>query len=476
MTAPDGPLHLPTEEMRALGYQVVDLLVDHLSTLRDQPVTGRAGRPELDSRLREPMPERGASPDAVLRRLQAEVLPYMMHVDHPRFFAFVPGPGNFVGAMADALVAGMNVFQGTWLASSGPSAVELVTIDWLREMCGLPESAGGLFVSGGSMANVTALAVARRRILDDRTEGAVVYLSDQTHSSVARGLRLLGFRDEQIRHLPADSDFRLEPGAVRAAIGSDREAGRRPFCVVANAGTTNTGAVDPMDALADLCAEERLWLHADGAYGAAAAISERGRSELAGLERVDSLSLDPHKWLFQPFEIGCAIVRDARWLGETFAVHPEYLRDTRIEGEEVNFAERGIQLTRQFRALKLWMSLQVFGRARFAEAVENGFRMAELAERTLRERAGWEIVSPARMGMLSFRRAPTGMPDERADHLNSRIVEEAFRDGFAMLSSTRLRGRTALRICPINPRTTADDIVATIQFLDRIAHGLEEEG
>lgn len=472
MSGADPSLGLPPEEMRALGYRVVDLIVEHFATLAQQPVTGRASRTELEARLREPIPELGRAPEEVLARLQRDVLPFMMHVDHPRFFAFVPGPSNFVGAMADALVAGLNVFQGTWLASSGPSQVELVAVDWLREMCGLPAEAGGLFVSGGSMANVTALAVARRVRLDDDPSGAVLYYSEQTHSSIERGLRLLGFGPDQTRRLPTDAALRLDVDALRRAVREDRAAGRRPFCVVANAGTTNTGAVDPLPELADFCAAEGLWLHADGAYGAAAAISPRGRALLPGLERVDSLSLDPHKWLFQPFEIGCALVRDARLLRETFAVHPEYLRDTRVEGEELNFAERGVQLTRQFRALKLWMSLQVFGRESFAAAVDRGLEMAELAEAVLRDTPGWEITTPAHLGIVSFRFAPGDGQD--ADALNSRIVEELYRDGFAFLSSTTLRGRTVLRLCTINPRTTEEDVRATVRRLDQIARSLAE--
>ena len=471
MSAP-GLLELPPEEMRRLGYRVVDLIVEHFATLREQPVTGRADRAELERRLREPIPEAGRPPEEVLERLQRDVLPFMMHVDHPRFFAFVPGPSNFVGAMADALAAGLNVFQGTWLASSGPSQVELVTVDWLREACGMPEGAGGLCVSGGSLANITALGVARHVHLGDDVAGAVVYLSDQTHSSVERGLRVLGIGPDTVRRLPTDAEFRLDLDALEAAVAADQRAGLRPFCVVANAGTTNTGAVDPLNALADLCEREGLWLHADGAYGAAAALSGRGRVQLAGLGRVHSLSLDPHKWLFQPFEIGCALVRDGRWLRETFAVHPEYLRDTRLEDEAVNFAEHGIQLTRQFRALKLWMSLQVFGRERFAAAIEHGFSLAEQAEAALREMPGWEIVTPARLAVVTFRYAPPGWSAARTDELNSRMVEAMFQDGYAMLSSTLLRGRTVLRLCPINPRTTIADLEGTLERLDGIARRL----
>jgi glutamate/tyrosine decarboxylase-like PLP-dependent enzyme len=462
---PLPPLTLSVEEMRELGHTIVDLIVEHFATLPDQPVTGRASRRELESRLREPIPTDPRPASEVVEQLRRDVLPFAIHVDHPRFFAFVPGPSNFVGAMADALATGLNHFQGTWLASSGPSALELVTVDWLREICDLPEEAGGLFVSGGSMANVTCLAVARHVRLGDRTGKATIYLSDQTHSSVERGLRVLGFSEERIRRIPTDAEFRMEMPALEAAVREDRERGLDPFCVVANAGTTNTGAIDPLDDLADLCAAEGMWLHADGAYGAAAAMAPRGKELLRGLERVDSLSLDPHKWLFQPFECGCALVRDRRWLADTFAVHPEYLQDTHGAEEEVNFGERGIQLTRQWRALKLWMSLQVFGRDAFENAIERGIQLAERAESALRSTPDWEILSPARLGVVCFRRIAPDRSDAELDALQSALVSELFADGYAFLSSTRLRGRTVLRMCTINPRTTDADIDGTINRL-----------
>jgi glutamate/tyrosine decarboxylase-like PLP-dependent enzyme len=386
-----------------------------------------------------------------------------MHVNHPRFFAYVPGPGNFVGAMADALISGYNVFAGTWISGSGPAAVELVTLKWLREACGLPETAGGLFVSGGSMANLTALAVARRAVLEDRTENASVYFSDQAHSSLEKALRLIGIQPENFRRLQSGSDYRLPIGDLAASIQADRAAGRRPFCVIANAGTTNTGAIDPLIEISALCREQRLWLHVDGAYGAAAVISQRGRELLAGLALADSLTLDPHKWLFQPFEIGCVLVRELVHLRETFRVLPEYLKDTQHDLAEFNFTDHGLQLTRGFRALKLWMSIQVFGMASFRAAIDRGFALAEFTEARLRRMPGWEVVTPAQMAVVCFRRKSA----DASAHL--RLVQALLQDGFALITSTVLRGQTVLRACTINPRTTETDIERTLARLDRLA-------
>jgi glutamate/tyrosine decarboxylase-like PLP-dependent enzyme len=245
--------------------------------------------------------------------------------------------------------------------------------------------------------------------------------------------------------------------------------------VVANAGTTNTGAVDPLAALADYCHQEDLWLHVDGAYGAAAALCERGKTLLEGIEQVDSLSLDPHKWLFQPYEIGCVLVRQARWLKETFRILPEYLKDAVGKQEEVNFCDYGIQLTRSFRALKLWLSLKTFGGANFRQAVSQGFDLAELFENRLRELPSWEVVTPAQMAVLTFRFCPKGESASEVDGLNRRLVEEMISDGFAMLSSTELRGKAVLRACTINPRTTEDDILETIHRLDQLGKRLHRQ-
>ena len=465
-------LTLSREEMRALGYRVVDILVEHLAELPDKPVTRKAGRAGLEARLREPLPEHGADALAVLDQVERDVLDNIMHLDHPRFFAFVPSPGNFVGAMADALAAGFNVFAGTWLEASGPAQIELVAIDWLRQACGLPDSAGGLFVSGGSMANITALAVARHVKLGNRDADGVVYCSDQTHSSIERGMRVLGFRDDQLGRVPSDDRFRLDVPALQRAVEADRRAGRLPFCVVANAGTTNTGAIDPLPALATYCRQEGLWLHVDGAYGAAAALCERGRDLLQGLGEADSLALDPHKWLFQPYEIGGVLVRQARWLRETFHILPEYLADTEGQAGEVNYCDRGIQLTRGFRALKLWMSLKVFGAAGFRAALNRGFELAETAEAVARGLPDWEVVTPAQLGIVTFRYAPPGVAAEELERLNQALVDGMIADGFAMVSSTVLRGQTVLRLCTINPRTTADDVRETLARLDGIGRGM----
>ncbi|HEX6910421.1 MAG TPA: aminotransferase class V-fold PLP-dependent enzyme [Longimicrobium sp.] len=468
----DRRIELSPEEMRAFGYRAVDRIVERLSALPDEPVAATASRAEMEARLREPPPETGLGWEAALDRAMAHVFRPMTHNAHPRFFAYVPGPGNFVGAMADALAAALNPFAGAWVMGPGVAQAELVTVDWLRDACGLPEGAGGLFVSGGSMANLTALAAARHRLLGEDFGRAVIYCSDQAHSSIERGARVLGFRADQLRKLPTDDGFRLRMDALQSAAAEDRAAGRTPFCVAASAGTTNTGAVDPLPEIAALCRAESMWMHVDGAYGAAAALTDEGREALRGLGEADSVSLDAHKWLFQPFECGCVLVRHADALTDAFRLVPAYLRDSDRATEEVNFRDRGVQLTRGFRAFKLWMTVQVFGMGAFREAVAWGMRLARVAEEELRASDAWVVDTPAQLGIVTFRlRADEGDP-HAADDLQRRITSALAADGYALLSTTELRGRTVLRLCTINPRTTEDDVRQTVRRMERIGRAL----
>ena len=451
---------LSDAELRALGHRVVDLIADHWATVGDHPPI-RVGDPaELRERLAEPVPEQPSAPDAVLDQLAREVLPFVQHGDHPRFFARIPGPSNPVGVFADALAAGLNVFVGSWTGGSGPATIELVTLDWLRELFELPAGTEGAFVSGGSVATLNALAAARTHVLgaDARTRG-VAYLSDQAHASCSRALRTLGFADEQIRVLPTASELRMQVSELAAAVAEDRAAGRKPFAIVATAGTTNTGAVDPLPPLADLCRDEGIWLHVDAAYGGPAVICDAGRPLLKGIERADSIAIDPHKWLFQPYECGVVLVRHPGALAAAFALHPEYLADVSGRTGEVNFFDRGVQLTRGFRALKLWMTLKVYGLAAVRRGIEHGIRSAERAEELLRS-AGWQIATPAQLGIVSFRRG-----DDAARHL--RTVSEMQAEGVAAISSTVLHGVTVLRMCAIHPATSESDLELTVSALER---------
>lgn len=464
-TPDQARLELAPEAMRAFGHAVVDAIVDRLADQASLKVTTRKTRAELDALLWQDPPAGPTDPNAVLARVVEHVLGNCMIPSHPRFFAFVPGPSSFVGAMADALVAGFNPFAGTWFESSGAAEVELLTIDWLRRAFGLPEGAGGLFVSGGSVANLTALAAARHMKLADRVAGAVGYGSALVHGSLDKAFHILGFGREQFRRLPVGDDGRLVPGTVAEAVAADRARGLRPFLIIANAGTTNTGAVDPLPALADLAAAGGLWLHVDGAYGAAVALTARGAAALDGLGRADLVVVDPHKWLFQPYEIGAVLVRQRDWLKRTFQSEADYMQDTEPLNREINFCDHGIQLTRGFRALKLWMTVQVHGMDAIRAAIEHGLGLAEHAEQLLRADRRFEVMTPASLGVVTFRYVGQGKGAGNLDALNRAIVGAMIEDGFALATSTQVRGATVLRFCTVNPRTSEGDMAAVIEHI-----------
>lgn len=309
---------------------------------------------------------------------------------------------------------------------------------------------------------VISMVVARSARLEDRTEGAVIYASDQTHSSAGRAAWIAGFSRESYRLLPSSRDFRLEPETLRRAIGEDREHGRKPFMVVANAGTTNTGSVDPLDEVAAVCREEDLWLHIDASYGGFAAITDRGRKDLAGLEQGDSWALDPHKWLYQGYECGSVLLRRPQLLRDAFNISADYLHDVKLGERRPNFGESGLQLSRSARAIKVWLSLKTFGLEAFQQAVDRTLDLALEAEKILVEDREFELLSPARLGVVCFR--------YRADHadldaLNREIMNRLNAGGYAFLSSTRIHGVFSLRLCILSHRTTGQDVTGVI---DRI--------
>jgi glutamate/tyrosine decarboxylase-like PLP-dependent enzyme len=456
-------LSLTAQEMHRLAEAATECLIARLENLRDEAPWRGAARSELEPILREPAPEQGRDAVAVLERATRDVLPIAARVDHPRFFAFVPSAPTWPGVIADYLAAGFNIFQGTWLGSGGPSQLELVVIDWFRQWVGYPETAGGLFTSGGSAAILDALVAAREQA--GAPDRPAIFKSDQTHSAVERAARIVGVRSEGVVRVPAGPDYRLAVAALERAVHGATERGLAPIAVCANAGTTNTGAIDPLPEIAAFCADRNIWLHVDAAYGGFAVLCDRGRELLAGMALADSISLDAHKWLFQPFEAGCLLVKDTAALVRAFNVNAEYLQDTKLGLEQVNFADRGHQLTRSFRALKVWMSVQTFGLARIREAVARGIDLAERAGRQVIATDGLELLTPPSLGVLCFRFRPQGAEwtAERVEELNRSLQARVIESGIAMISSTRLSGIYTLRLCIMSHQTTWDDIRGTIE-------------
>ena len=471
-----SPLEVPPEEMRRLGYRVVDLIVDRWANLREGPAWQFGTRRELEPLLSGPPPEKGQDPDVVLQRVMEDVLPMAGRIDHPRFFAFIPSSPTWPSVLGDILATGFNIFQGTWLESAGPSQVELVVMDWFRDWIGFPEEGGGILTSGGSAANLVAMVTAREWA--GNPPNPVLYVSDQGHSSLERAARIMGIPLGNVRKVPTDEAFRIDVALLRDAVGKDRAAGMDPLCVCANAGATNTGAIDPLDSIARVASEENLWFHVDGAYGGFAVLAPGEREAFNGIEKADSVTLDPHKWLFQPYEIGCLLVRDTGVLEDAFRILPEYLQDAALGKEQVNFADRGIQLTRGFRALKVWMSIQILGLNAFREGIQAGIDHAREAEMYIRRSPHLEMMGPSSLGIVCFRfRHPDAdSTPEGIERLNLSIQEEIVESGLAMMSSTRLRSEFSLRLSILNYRSTWQDVQETLEAVEAIGQRLAETG
>ena len=452
LAIPSELLAIDPDDMRRLGYWVVDRTIDHLTTLRDQPAVSESDPATLEEILGGPPPRRPGNIDHDLRLLADVAATNQQHGGHPRYFARVPGPASFPSVLGDWLATGMQAVASSWGGGSGPSALEVISLRWLSESIGLPAGTEGVMQSGGSLANLTGIVAARHQCGD-----GVIYLSDQTHASLVRSLPAIGQPAPLVRRLTTDAEFRLSPIDLRTALEADLARGLRPMMVIATAGTTNTGAVDDLPAIADLCNEFELWLHVDGAYGGPAALTERGREQLRGIERADSFALDPHKWLFQAYDLACLFVTHPGVLESTFAMYPEYLADA--AGRSVDLHNRSFELTRRGRAFKLWLTLRTYGIDTLAHAIDRGIALAEYAQAVIDDHPQLEIVTPAQLGIVTF-------TDSRVDGAaHVRAAAELTLDGYAAVTSTVLNGRTVLRLCVINPATTTADLDGTISRL-----------
>lgn len=451
-----SPLELDPETMRRLGHRVVDLVVDRIAALEGDRAGHVGDREALDARFAEPPPEEPGDFERLLGRLLEDALPFTQRTDHPRFLAYVPGAPTWPAVLGELLASGHNVFGGSWIGASGPTVVELTVLDWFKRWLGAPADAEGLLTGGGSEANLFAILCARSAVLGEDLGDAVVYLSEQAHSSVERAVRAAGFRASQLRLVETDGRFRLRPDRLAREVAIDRRAGRTPFLVAASAGATSTGAIDPLPALADLCSAEGLWLHADAAYGGFFCLTDRGRAALDGLARADSITLDPHKGLAVQWGTGCLIVRRPGLLADAFHLLPAYLRDAAVEGREVNLFDRGLQLTRPARGLKIWLSVSTFGTAAFRAALNRALDVTARAEAWIGDHGDVELAAPASLGIVCF---------TRRDGRDAEAIARVNESGLAHVSSTRLGGRTVSRLCANGFRTRWRDVERVLEEL-----------
>lgn len=439
--------------------------------IHSQEVIWQAPEGQMDKVKEMEIPEDGRLADEVVREMMGEIYQYRGDANHPRFFGFVPGPASSISWLGDIMTSAYNIHAGGSKLAPMVNCIEQKLLKWLCTKAGFcGEKAGGVFVSGGSMANITALTAARDSKLTDKNLFlGVAYISEQTHSSVAKGLRIIGIPNCRIRKIPVDSQFRMDVSKLREAIEKDKKAGYIPFVVIGTAGTTNTGSIDPLEEISNVCREHNLWFHIDGAYGGSVLLSPKYKYLLKGTELADSLSWDAHKWLFQTYGCAMVLVRDIQNLYHSFHVNPEYLKDLEGDMEHINTWDIGMELTRPARGLKLWLTLQILGTRLIGSAIEHGFQLAEWAEEAIREKENWEIVSGAQLAMVNFRYAPEGLSGEETDLLNEKISERILDSGFAAIFTTVLEGKTVLRICALHPETTKEDMRKTIQLLDEYA-------
>ncbi len=466
------------ERMTALGHRMVDDVMAYLRDVRERR-PWLAPSPASRERLNRPLPRGAHDPDALYDDFKRHVLPYPTGNIHPRFWGFVMGNGTPLGALGELLAAAMNSNVSGF--DDAPALVERQVIEWLRESLGFAEGTSGLLVSGGSMANLVGLTVARnaRAGFDVRAQGVaaaprplVLYASSETHSSVRKAVETLGLGREALRLVPVDDQYRVDVGALRAALAHDRAAGRRPFCIVGNAGTVNTGASDDLEALAEIARAEGAWLHVDGAFGALAAWHPELRAQVRGLERADSLAFDLHKWGYVPYEAGCVLVRDATAHRAAFDVTAAYLAPARggLAPEGPALSDYGPQLSRGFRALKVWLALQEHGVLKLGRLIRQNVAQAAWLARRVSETPELELCAPAPLNIVCFRwrGRPGALTDEALDARNAEILVRLHEDGVAVPTHTRLRGRYVLRVAIANHRSRREDFDLLVREVTRL--------
>ncbi|MCC7361404.1 MAG: hypothetical protein IT317_18100 [Anaerolineales bacterium] len=462
--------------LRALAHRMVDDALDYVQNVRERPVW-QPTPPDVAAHFTEPAPRAPAGAEAAYADFRSNILPYPMGNLHPRFWGWYMGAGTVMGALGDFLAAIMNPNLGG--GNHVANLVEAQVIDWLKDLLGFPAEASGLLVSGGSMANFVGLAVARsaQAGFDVRAQGMraapqplTVYASTEVHSCNQKAVELLGLGTQALRKLPVTADFTLNLDALRAALAADRAAGMRPIAVIGSAGTVNTGAIDDLTALADLCRQEGLWFHVDGAIGAVAMLADNVRPLLRGIERADSVALDLHKWLHVPFEAGGVLVRHADAHRRTFSLTPEYLaHEARgLAAGSRWFSDLGLQLTRNFRALKVWLSVKEHGLDRFGRMIARNVQQAHYLGELIAADPALELLAPIGMDIVCFRYNPGGRDDATLSALNKEILMLVQERGIAAPSYTTLNDRYCLRVAIANHRSVAADFDLLVQSVTQI--------
>ena len=470
------------EKLRELGHQAFDDAIEYLKTVRDRPVWQPL--PEASRQLfAESLPVEPSPRKQVYEEVRDHVMPYPTGNIHPRFWSWVGGTGTPTQLVADIVVSTMNA-GGLGFDEVASTHVEIQLLNWLKSMLGYPEDASGLLVSGGSMANLVGLAVARTRIApyDVRAGGVdmntyprlIYYASSETHSCVRKAMELIGLGSESLHTIPVRDDFTIDIDELHDAIAKDRADGHLPACIIVNVGTVNTGAVDPINVLVDLALQENMWVHADAAFGAFAKLSASSASLVDGLERVDSLAFDLHKWLYVQYDCGGVLVRTEETHRNTFSVIPAYIRkfERGLASGPINFSEYGVQLSRSFKALRAWMGLKTEGAARYGEQIEQNIQQARYLTMLIEKEPDLELLAPTAMNIVNFRFIADGCDDDQLSDMNAEILMRLQERGIAAPSSTELNGRFSIRVAICNHRSRRSDFEALVTAVREIGQEL----
>jgi glutamate/tyrosine decarboxylase-like PLP-dependent enzyme len=475
----------------AFAGRAVDLWKEYLERLPSLPIS--RGRPaeEVRSAVAMDIPDDPMPDDELFAFLRAALLEWSVYPGHPAFMAYVTGPGTVPGAPAELLASGVNMNVGGWLLSPSATEIELELVAWFADAFGLPPTAAGLLVSGGAVANLVALKAARDHVAgwDVRREGVAapgrpplaMYLSSETHVVSQRAADILGIGWDAMRVVPVDAAFRIDVPALRKAIAEDRAAGVLPIAVVSSAGTVATGAIDPLDELADLCRDEGLWFHVDAAYGGPAVLADDLRPAFSGIERADSIAFDPHKWLYVPHSAGCVLLREGSLLASSFEVEPSYVhQDKERTGAGVDLARFGPQFSRGFSALKVWVSLLAHGRTAYAHRISHDAALARYLGHAVEADDRFELATPVSLSICCFRYVPSDLPDREGrdayvDRLNERLMTDLQRDGRVFCSNAVLEGRFVLRSCIVNYRTEAEHLDLLLDVAGELGARLDAE-
>lgn len=466
------PIELTPAEREALGQAAIEWVCEYFTAQSELPVYPTISAKDLSSLLNGPLPIESQDPARVMADF-ANVAEGSRHNGHPRMFGYVQSSASFAGVIGDLLASALNQNVTSWRSAPSATTVEHQVIEWLKEMVGFGPDGIGVLLSGGSIANFAGLAVALRAgtdvDLNQHGVGALpgkprIYTSSMTHMSIGKAASMLGVGKDAIVALPVNAAFQMDVDALSSQLAKDRAAGHHPVCAVATAGDVNTGAIDPLDAIAEVCAREKLWLHVDGSYGALAARSKHVGGAMRALDRADSMSLDPHKWLFAPTDAGCLLVRDAAALQRAFSTGAGYI-DVIADRDMSEFAywDHSPELSRRFRALKIWFLLKVHGARAIQDAIDGNIEVARHLAQTVESSSDFELMAPAPLSVVCFR-CRSG-----DDAFNKRLMVEVQRDGDSYLSNATINGRFALRACIVNYRTTRADVERLLDTIRRVA-------